>query len=230
MTARLLSFVVWAVVLASAVFWGSRFLVQPVGVPEQATAVGPGPVPAGPLVRLFGAPPVVVAAAPPVVAADARFKLLGVMAARPGQRSGWALIAVDERPARAFALGAKVDDQWVVQSIAHRQVELGVRGAAPSVALSLSPVAEAARGVPAPVAAGAPLPAPILSPAPPPAIPTGRFGGGPGHLQVPPASAQNPQMPPMPQIPFANGVNGGAGAVAQPGQPVEPGTPLPSLR
>lgn len=227
MTARLLSFVVWAVVLASAVFWGSRFLVQPAGVPAQASAVGPGPVPAGPLVRLFGAPPVVVADAPPVAAADARFKLLGVVAARPGQRSGWALIAVDERPARAFALGAKVDDQWVVQSIAHRQVELGVRGAGPSVALNLSPVAEAARGVPVSAAGATPVPAPPPAMAPPAAMPSGRFGSVPSHMLPPPPPSQNQAVP---QMPFANGVNGAAAPAALPGQPVEPGAPLPSFR
>ncbi len=221
MTARLLSFVVWAVVLASAVFWGNRFLVQAAGVPAQATAVGPGPTSAGPLVRLFGAPPVVAAAAP-VVAADARFKLLGVMAPRPGQRSGWALIAVDDGPARSFALGARVDDQLVVQSIAHRQVDLGARGGPASVSLSLSPVAEAARGVPTP-AGGPPTPAPAA----PQAMPAGRFGAMPSHMRPPPPPSQNQAVP---QMPFAAGVNAAAVPAAQPGQPVEPGAPLPSLR
>lgn len=221
MTARLLSFVVWAVVAASTVFWGNRFVAQPTPVPAQAASIGPGTAPAGPLVRLFGAPPVVVAEAPPPVVADARFKLLGVAAPRPGEHRGWALIAVDERPARAFAMGARVDDTLVVQSIGHRQVDLGPRGGAASVSLTLPPVAEAARGAP-------PAAAPMV-PAPNAGAISGRFRP-PGGMQPPtPGVVASPGA----QMPFAAGLNGAsppAGPQLQNGQPVDQGTAPPAFR
>jgi general secretion pathway protein C len=191
MTTRLLTFVIWSLVAASAVFWANRFASKSLPVPSHAVAVGPTPAPAGALVRLFGETPVVVVAAPPPVLADARFKLLGVVAPRPGQRGGWALLVVDDKPARSFPLGGRVDAGLVVQSISHRQVELGPSGGPPTVSLSLPPVAEAARGVPSgAMAPGGELP----RPAPPPFA--GRapaFGvqpGGPQPVQQPPGQVQ----------------------------------------
>ena len=101
------------------------------------------------------------AAAAPVVV-ESRFKLLGVAAARAGERSGLALIAMDDKPARALAVGARVDGAWVVQSIAHRQVDLGPPGAAAALTLTLPVMAEAARGVPS--AGTQPVPGPALAP------------------------------------------------------------------
>lgn len=209
MTARLLSFVVWALAAGSAVFWGNRFLAQPVPVPAQAgAAVGPTAMVAGPMTRLFGAAPVVEVAAPPPALADARFKLLGVAAPRAGQHYGWALIAVDDRPARSFALGARVDEGLVVQTISHRQVELGARDAKPSVTLALAPVAEAARGMPAP-AIGVPTPGvtPVGA-----AVRPGRMGPTGQPMQAPHPGT-------LPQPPF------GGAMPAQ--QPVMPAAPVP---
>lgn len=122
------------------------------------------------MTRLFGAPaPESVAAAAAPVVVESRFKLLGVAAARAGQRSGLALIAMDDRPARALAVGARVDGAWVVQSIAHRQVDLGPPGGAAALTLTLPIMAEAARGVPGPGSPPAPGPVvapPVVQPAP----------------------------------------------------------------
>jgi general secretion pathway protein C len=139
-----------------------------------------------------------------------------VAAPRAGQHTGWALIAVDDRPARAFALGARVDDSLVVQAISHRQVDLGARDGKPSVTLTLAPVAEAARGVPAPAAlvpgmtpvvtpVGAavrpPRPGPMGQPMPVPnpggvtaTLPQQPFGGAMPPVQ----SAPVPMQPAMP--------------------------------
>lgn len=165
-----MSFVIWALAAASAVYWGSRLLVRPAAVPAQALTATATPAPAGPLTRLFGVPPpesVAVAAAPLVV--ESRFKLVGVAAARAGQRSGVALIAIDDKPARALAVGARVDAAWVVQSIAHRQVDLGPPGGAAALTLTLPIMAEAARGVPSAgtqPAAGPAVAPPVVQPMP----------------------------------------------------------------
>ena len=197
MSSRLLSFVIWALVLASAAYWASKFMVRTVPVPPQAGVVGAAAVPAVGLTRLFGAPVVQVAAAAPVpVVADARFKLIGVMAPRAGQRSGLALIAVDDKPARAVPLGGQVEGSLVVLAISHRQVDLGPKGGAATTSLSLPALPEAARGVPSAMAGFAPPGLPIA--APPALVPTmpmapmpGRpFGAGQAQVMV-------PQLPPV---------------------------------
>ena len=89
MLARLTAFVVWALVAATAVFWGLRMLVRPQPAPAYAVAVGdaggharrPGRAARrdGDLVR--GA-----TQAAPAPELASRFKLLGVMAGK--QRDG----------------------------------------------------------------------------------------------------------------------------------------------
>ena len=178
---RLTTLVVWALAALSAVFWASRFAVKPAAVPGHAVTVSPTVAPAGNLVRLFGAPskdpePEPDAAPAP---ADARFKLVGVAAPRQGQRAGLALIGVDDKPARAVALGATVDGNLVVMSIGHRQVELGPSGGKPSMVLSLPALPEPARGAPTPAA----TPPAGAMPPPAPPFPTGAAPAGRGALR-----------------------------------------------
>src|SRR6185369_11216042 len=73
MPARLSAFVIWALVAASAVFWGLRLVVRAPGAPAHTVAVGDTAPLRADLTRLFGAP--MVAVAPTVVtpAANARF-------------------------------------------------------------------------------------------------------------------------------------------------------------
>jgi general secretion pathway protein C len=54
-----------------------------------------------------------------------RVKLLGVVAGR--NANGYALMAVDGKPAKPFRVGALVDDSWVLQSVAPRSVTLATR-------------------------------------------------------------------------------------------------------
>jgi len=185
----MLSFVIWGLVAASLVFWGSRFLVRPAPVPAHAALAESAKVPPAQLVRLFGAPPPEpVRALPEPVVADTRFKLIGVAAPRPGQRSGLALIAVDDRPARALPVGGRVDGSTVVLSISHRQVDLGPSGGPAKVSLSLPAMPEAARGVPPPAIA----PRMVV---PAPGLPSGHSGGvGPQGMQ--------PQIVPPPGMPM----------------------------
>lgn len=236
MLSRWMAFGVWAVVAVTAAYWGLKLLNRPSAVPAQAVVVAPSPPP-GDLARLFGAapPPVVAEAAPVAAPASNRFQLIGVVAA-PGGTSrgtggpgGLALIAVDGKPPRAFRVGAVVDGENVVQSVAPRQVSIGPKGGVALVSLQLPGLPPPATGVPTP-AAGLPAP-PSFTPPPPfqnpgaavpsapqvrPPIQTLPFGRtgltpmpapiAPGSLPAPaPAAAGNPNpfgvTPPPGQAP-----------------------------
>lgn len=208
MSARLFSFVTWALAAAGIAMWASRLLVQPAPVPAHAETVGPAAVPAAPLVRLFGAAPapepVRAAEAPPVP--QTQFRLIGVVAPGPGQRNGLALIAADDRPPRAVPLGGRVDESMVVLTISHRLVEIGPKGGPPAVSLNLPAVPEAARGVPpsAVIRPGAgPMPGAFAAQPPmPQAVPT----------QVQPLPQELPAVPTPAELPRQL-VPGGAGAL-----------------
>jgi general secretion pathway protein C len=202
MFARLSAFVIWSLVAATAVFWALRFAASPPPVPAYAVAVGKSVVVRGDLTRLFGAPPRLVASGGATVEAPSRFKLVGVMApkspaaqAEPG--NGVALIAVDGKPAKAFAVGARLDSNLVLQSVGLRTASLGPAQGARSVLLELPALAAPNSGVLPPTGSGgAPVPpasalrsqintVPMPSQAPISPPP-------PGGLVVPP---QNPPLP-----------------------------------
>jgi general secretion pathway protein C len=177
MFARLSAFVIWSLVAATAVFWALRFAASPPPVPAYAVAVGKSVVVRGDLTRLFGAPPRLVASSGATVEAPSRFKLVGVMApkspaaqAEPG--NGVALIAVDGKPAKAFAVGARLDSNLVLQSVGLRTASLGPAQGARSVLLELPALAAPNSGV--------------LPPA------------GAGGMPVPPATALRPQINTVP--------------------------------
>jgi general secretion pathway protein C len=170
MLARWWTLVVWALVAAGTLFWGLRLLVSAPSVPPSTPVAAQGTAVHGDLTRLLGADPapdpVASAAAPPP---DARFQLIGVVTPRApaAAREGLALIAVDGKPAKAYRVGAVIDGQTVLKSVAARGAMLGPRDGAPQVSLSL---------VPPPAAATGALPSlgPPLSPPrrmPPPAMP-----------------------------------------------------------
>ena len=102
MIARLSALVIWALVAAATVFWGMRLLVRADPVPANAVVVSEAPQVRGDLSRLLGAEPVTAVAAAPQM--SSRFRLLGVMAAKPslqGMTPGVALISIDGKPAPA---------------------------------------------------------------------------------------------------------------------------------
>jgi general secretion pathway protein C len=182
MSARLIAFVIWAAVAASAVFWLLRLVASSPVAPAHTVAVAAANAPRGDLARVLGAPPVAAASSGVAVAAEpalaSRFKLLGVAAPRQGgDRTGIALIAVDGKPARGFKVGAAVDGEIVLQSVHPRGAALGARGAGTQVTLELPPLPAAATSARPPGTAALPAIAAAL-PAhsgivPPPA------GGGP---------------------------------------------------
>jgi general secretion pathway protein C len=216
MLSRTLTFVVWALVAASAVFWGMKLLARPLAVPANATVAARAPAVAGDLSGLFGvkpapAAPVVEDAAPPPPESS-RFQLLGVVAARHAARAqGVALIAVDGKLPRAYRVGAVVDGDLVLQSVQSRAVSIGRRGGVAEVSLELPSLPPPATGVPG-AAAVAPMAQPGL---PPPGMP-----GMPPGMPSPPQLAVQPQVMPQlqPQARFRSARNFGG----QPG-----GMPLP---
>jgi general secretion pathway protein C len=150
MWARWATFLVWAAVAASAVAWGLKIFVRPPAAPPQALVAEAGRAARGDLTRLLGVDaPAPVAAKAPVPAADARFKLVGVVSPRSPQaaREGLALIAVDGKPPRAYRVGAVVEDAHVLQAVNPRGATLGPANGPALVALKLPPPAAAATGV-----------------------------------------------------------------------------------
>ena len=206
MFARLSAFVIWSLVGATAVFWAMRLAASPPQVPTYAIAVGNSAAVRGDLGRLFGVAPRPAAgqqAAAPE--ASSRFKLIGVMAPRnpvvqaePGQ--GVALIAVDGKPAKPYAVGARLDSDIVLQSVGLRTASLGpAQGGRSSVVLELPKLPPPHSGVLPPP--GAPATAPVqrttAAPMPAPGITV---------LPQPPLPPVNQAPPPVIAPPLANGL------------------------
>lgn len=198
MMARLSAFVIWALVATAVVFWSLRLLMRADPVPLNAAVVGESTSARGDLSRLFGAEPVAQVAAAP--AASSRFRLLGVMAAKPGPEGsmtpGVALISIDGKPARAFTAGARVEDQLVLQNLSLRTASIGVDKGPTSFVLELPALPPPATGtLPRPMteqSVPGPAPVPALAPAPA-AAPVPPVQGG----QVPPsASPRQMRAPP----------------------------------
>lgn len=222
MLVRLCAFVVWGLVAASAVFWGLRVSARGPSAPTHAVAVGEASVTRGDLSRLLGSGPATPAAAGPVALAEpdeaGRFKLVGVMAPKKDtggtNRYGVALIAVDGKPAKAYAVGATVDGELVLQRVSMRSAAIGpAQGAA--VILEVPPLVPAATGtLPAagsfvPGAAPVPAAVPMAPPAALPARPIVRpVPQGVPQVMPPPGAS-------MPGTPLMQRRDGGAPGQSQ---------------
>lgn len=125
------TFALWALVAASAVYWGLK-IATPAGPSTAVAAAMRAPAPADPaaVARLLGASPATAAAAP-VVSLSSRFTLVGVVA--NSSRQGAALIAVDGRPAKPFRVGAAIDEGLVLQSVEARRATLAASREGPAV-------------------------------------------------------------------------------------------------
>jgi general secretion pathway protein C len=215
MLARLSAFVIWSLVAASAVFWALRLGASPPQVPPYAVAVGNSVAVRGDLGRLFGVPQRTAAATQPTPEAPSRFRLIGVMAPRVGAMqaepgSGVALIAVDGKPAKPYAVGARLDSDLVLQSVGLRTASLGPAQGARSVLLELPALPPPNSGVLPPVGMGAPATPAASSRTAPPAAP-GVAGIAPSPQppiqSLPPmaAPAMPPALPTQPMPPSENG-------------------------
>ena len=181
MIARLSAFVIWALVAVATVFWGMRLLVRADPVPANAVVVGDATQLRGDLSRLLGAEPVAAVALAPQV--SSRFRLLGVMAAKPspeGMTPGVALISIDGKPARAFTAGARIEDQLVLQNVSLRSASIGSEKGGSSFVLEIPALPAPATGslpkVTSDSVSPAPAAPPSVQPQPqmqPPAAPPG---------------------------------------------------------
>jgi general secretion pathway protein C len=190
MKVRLLAFVIWAAVAASAVFWLLRLWSSSPTAPAHTVAVATNTPARGDLTRVFGAPPAAAGpttAVPSEPALASRFKLLGVAAPKEGgDEVGLALIAVDGKPPRGFKVGAVIDGNLVLQSVHARGAALGPNGGGPAVSLELPPL---------PGAIGAPRPGGASLP---PSMPTALPQGGGPIVSVPTAVVPPPPIQAMP--------------------------------
>jgi general secretion pathway protein C len=242
MLARLFSFVAWALVAATVVFWGLRLFTRaPVAPPNVVVASEPAST-RGDLTRLLGVAPVAVVAQAEVPEASARFKLLGIMAPKSGMQAasghGVALIAVDGKLPRAYTVGSHLDADWVLQAVSLRTADIspangaaGMRlelpalpsattGTLPSV-VTLPGVAPPAPAVVQPVPQAAPQPAaqPVAQPVFQP-VPSGVL---PGSLTRSLSTTVQGLRPPPSMAALPPGGSDAAGQPPQPGQ-VRPGS------
>jgi general secretion pathway protein C len=250
MSARWATFLVWALVAASAAAWGLKLFVTAPAAPSQVAVAGPSQLPRGDITRVLGAdaPPPVDASAGETLAsgpADARFQLVGVVAPRGSEtaRGGVALIAVDGKPPKAFKVGAVVDGDNVLQAIRARGADLGPMGGRVAVALNIPPPAAPATGTLPDVRSGGAMPSPLPSPsagrppigsalpsqtggaAPvPPPVRRGLPAGAAPAATPAPAPVIPPPAAPVPVIPAQPMAAPQPGVVPQPGAlPAAPG-------
>jgi general secretion pathway protein C len=220
MFVRVCAFVIWALVAATLVFWGLRVFVHAQDAPAHAVPVGASVAARGDLTRLLGSAPVATAAVTLSPEASSRFKLLGVMAPKTSARAepsgqGVALIAVDGKPAKAFAVGARLDDDLVLQSVGLRTASIGPAQGATSVKLEIPPL-------PAPATGSLPSGFNVGSAGtPPPIAPTAMPQAPPPVMAAGPVPAIAPAQPQI-SVPPPQMVPGSA--------PVPPPNPTPSKR
>jgi general secretion pathway protein C len=119
------TFVLCAALAASTVYWALRLtqrgnhsdLVPAVALSSAYAAVDTSSV-----ARALGAPVAAASPSGPTGGATARFALKGVVA---GAQGGAALIAVDGKPAKPYALGAEVASGYRLHALGARHAMLG---------------------------------------------------------------------------------------------------------
>lgn len=139
MASRLLTLAVWALVLASAVFWALKVFASPTGLPPQTVMPSQRLAMGGELRKLLGTSEKVVDEDDEPAATSDRFRLVGVVAPRGADHSpqGVALIAVGDEPPKAWRTGSVIEGETVLLAVNHRSVQLGPRGGPPTTELTL---------------------------------------------------------------------------------------------
>jgi general secretion pathway protein C len=171
MLARLSALVIWGLVAATAVFWGLRVLVRAPAAPTYVVAVGDAAATRGDLTRLLGSSPAAPTAAAAIPEAASRFRLLGIVAPKNASTgnspasNGVALIAVDGKMPKAYAVGSRLDGDLVLQSVSLRTVSIAAGQGAPAIKLELPlPTAAATGSLPVGGMGGMPAAAPAVVP------------------------------------------------------------------
>ncbi|WP_394788952.1 type II secretion system protein N [Rhodoferax sp.] len=117
-----MTFAVWALALASVVYWGLLASSEPAAAPAGVLAEARTPIDTGAVAKSLGA-----MGAAPVAAVNpsTRFVLSGVIAGHSS--SGAALISIDGKPPKPYRVGSVVDGDLLLQSVAPRRAELAAR-------------------------------------------------------------------------------------------------------
>ncbi len=149
---KLLTALVWGLAAASAVYWGLR-ISQTGAAPAMTASAEPAALPTADLValaRLLGHQAAVAEQAAPT---SQRWALLGVIAQG---RQGVALLSVDGKPPRPYAVGSALDESLTLKAVGPRHVELAAKGAPESSAVQrLQIPAQEEQAVPAGLILGA---------------------------------------------------------------------------
>jgi general secretion pathway protein C len=195
MATRLLTLTLWALVLASAVFWGLKVFAPRTGVPATAQTPARTLALGGELRRLLGGSEVEQTDGEPLDDVSDRFHLLGVVAPRGASHSsqGVALIAIGSEPPKAWRTGAALDDETVLLAVGPRSVQLGPRGGPATTELTLPDPAAASTGAPRAVG-----PAPGSFNRPVPMMPQGAQPPGQPNVHQAGPAAQPVQRPAQP--------------------------------
>lgn len=136
---RLVTFSLAALAAASASYWVLKWrATQPLGATAELAVSDPALDPQA-VARLLGGAQAPASSAPGIPAGTSdtpasRFKLAGVVANRAHR--GYALIAIDDQPAKPYRVGAPVNDTLVLHSVTQRSAALAPSLDAP-VALTL---------------------------------------------------------------------------------------------
>jgi general secretion pathway protein C len=195
MSSRWTGFFIWALVAASTAFWAIKIFAAARPVPPGAQA--PQAVVAnGPMERLFGAVVVPTTPVPQAPPESSRFQLVGVIAPPAGSsQGGYAVISLDNQPARTWRVGATVEGNTALLAVSKRGAEFGPPGGPTAFTLQLPEPAPAETGTLQP-AVSQPDPAQLQQQMPAQQM-------APMQQQAQPG--QSPQMPPQMAQPSLRG-------------------------
>ena len=142
---RIATFLVAGLTAASATYWVLKWRASAPDAPMAPLASAPQ-ADAQALARLLGGAQVAALAGPSVLptASASQFKLLGVVT--EGRHGGYALIAINDQPAKPYRVGAAVGDQLVLQSVAARSAALASTAQAPASVQLVLPALAPAQG------------------------------------------------------------------------------------
>lgn len=169
---RLITALLWALAMASVVYWGLRLggpgVTRTAPATTHSAPAGDASARLAAITRVLGDAQSAVATS--VASAPTRFGLLGVVAQGS---SGAALLVIDGKPARPYRVGSQLEEGLLLQSVGQRHVVLAASAGGPALhrlelpgpmaAVSAAPTAAA---TPAALPAPRPVP-PQVSPAPP---------------------------------------------------------------
>lgn len=215
MSSRWTGFIVWALVAASAAFWGLRLFAASRPLPAGASVPARAVASNSPMPRLFGALPPPDAAPAPPPERD-RFHLQGVIA---DGDDGQVIVAVDDQPPKAFHVGQVIEDDTALLRVSRRSAEFGPPGGPTSFTLELPAPASATTGtLPAVPSGGINLSPSTYSPKP-------QFGNvppGPENIRGPRPGIPGVNIPGLVNRPRGGPPSMPSRGVPEQPQPVQP--------